>query len=565
MTIHNRRISLLISLSVAAVTFGMITMVAFTYTQVHNELRDQTVSTVQNHLRSQQQLLVQQMRTIAEAKRMMLQVVMATPALSAQEIGTLQRRFNREFQAAQTSVVFLPERDPTVAPTYLVEELQQLYETNRGDRVPHVPIPFPIGSLREAGGWYIGAPFLSSTGLRTIIPIAVTNFRGIHRPNAAIIAVDITHILYSLTTNFFVIIDGRSWPLDIALYDHNGVLLASTLNNLRQQYPPLNPSTNARIAWNTVGPRVPVLEPDSLVVYQDNRITEVVYDSETGLFLAGSIAEPAITRRVALISSQIVVIGVLNVAAILGLGLLLLRSIGHLSAAQEKQMEMYTRSIQAVLGPHFLFNTLDTIVGLAAEERKETLMRSLMALTIQLEGAMRNAANEVTVAQEMEYIASYLEIQGFRFDGRFTMEISVDPDVSYESIPRFCIQPVIENCFTHAIPESTEPVDIALSASAFDTDTIIVVVTDNGPKLSPERRKTIAEALNSRHVDWDAGIGLAAVHARLVGSYGHRYGVRIVEPGDDFLTKYHNTVKDGFTAVVLLPRLKTEADEGVIT
>jgi two-component system sensor histidine kinase YesM len=225
-------------------------------------------------------------------------------------------------------------------------------------------------------------------------------------------------------------------------------------------------------------------------------------------------------------------------------------------------MEMYTRSIQAVLGPHFLFNSLDTIVGLAAEERKETLMRSLMALTIQLEGAMRNAANEVTVAQEMEYVASYLEIQGFRFDGRFTIDISVDPQIMYENIPRFCIQPVIENCFTHAIPESPELVQIALLIHPLDDKSIIVIVTDNGPGVSVERRRSLQETLQSRQVDWEAGIGLAAVNARLIESHGNNYGIRIVEPGDDILNKYRDTVKDGFTILMFLPRLGIEHEEG---
>ncbi len=554
MTIHNRRISTLIALSVAAVTLGITAVVTITYVQVNTELRQQTVSTVENHLRAQQQLLIQQIRTIAESKKFLLRFLATDPLIEADGVTRLQRRFSWESEATQSSVVFFRDREPSIAPAHLVSELQSLYAPFSPER-PATQLPFPIEDFREAGGWYVGTAFRSASELRSIVPIAVSDFQGIHGSTSAIIAVDVTHILYSLMTNFSLTIDGRNWPLDVALYDRDGMLLATTMNNLRQQHPILDRSTAAHVSWDTNLPRVPSVDPRSLVVYQENRITEIVYDADTGFFLAGSIAEPAITRRVTFLSSQIVIIGVLNIAALLVLGLLLLRSIRELSAAQEKRVEMYNRSIQAVLGPHFLFNSLDTIVGLASQGEKATLMRSLMALTIQLEGAMRNVASEVTVVQEMEYISSYLELQGFRFHGRFTIELSIEPEIRYELIPRFCIQPVVENCFTHAIPDSHEPVDIALCIRELDETTIAVIVSDSGPGMNEERRACVLDSLNDRDTDWSDGIGLAAVHSRLVESYGTTYGIRILHPDDNPLPDKGYTLKTGFNIAVLLPRL----------
>lgn len=554
MTIHNRRISTLIALSVVAVTLGITAVVTITYVQVNTELRQQTVSTVQNHLRAQQQLLVQRLRTIAESKRFLMRFVAANPDMNPEELQRLQRRFNWEFDAAQSSAMFFRDREPSIAPAHFVTELQSLFAVH-GYGSAAAQLPFSIDDFQEAGGWYVGSAFRSASELRSIVPIAVSDFQGIHGSTSAIVVVDVSHLLYSLMTNFFLTIDGRTWPLDVALYDRNGMLLATTLNNLRQQHLILDSSTSAHVSWDTGIPRVPSVDPATLAVYRENRITEIVYDADTGFFLAGSIAEPAITRRVTFLSSQIVMIGVLNIVAILVLGLLLLRSIRKLSAAQEKRVEMYNRSIQAVLGPHFLFNSLDTIVGLASEGEKATLMRSLMALTIQLEGAMRNVASEVTVVQEMEYVSSYLELQGFRFHGRFTIELSIEPKVRYDLIPRFCIQPVVENCFTHAIPDSPDPVDIGLYIHALDATTIVVLVSDNGPGMSDDRRAHVAASLDDGNIEWSEGIGLAAVHSRLVESYGRKYGIRVLHHGDDPIPDSGYTLKTGFNIAVLLPRL----------
>ncbi|TVQ22372.1 MAG: hypothetical protein EA383_15595 [Spirochaetaceae bacterium] len=554
MTIHNRRISTLILLSVVAVTLGITAVVTTTYIQVNTELRRQTVSTVENHLRAQQQLLVQQLRTIADSKTFLLRSLATTPSMEPDDIQRMQRRFSWESEAAQSSAVFFRGREPVIAPAHLVSDLQGLYAPFSPER-PRSQLPFSIQDFREAGGWYVGNAFRSASELRSIVPIAVSDFQGIQGSTSAIVAVDITHILYSIMTNFVLKFDGRNWPLDVALYDRNGMLLATTLNNLRQRHLILDSSTAARVSWDPDFPRVPSVDPRSLVIYRENRITEIVYDADTGFFLAGSIAEPAITRRVNVLSSQIVMIGVLNIAAILVLGLLLLRSIRKLSAAQEKRVEMYNRSTQAVLGPHFLFNSLDTIVGLASQGEKSTLMRGLMALTIQLEGAMRNVASEVTVVQEMEYVSSYLELQGFRFHGRFEIELSIEPELRYELIPRFCIQPLVENCFTHAIPDSPDPVDIALYIQALDETTIAVVVSDSGPGINEERRLSVLDSLNDPDIDWSDGIGLAAIHSRLVESYGRKYGIRILNPGDNPIPNSGYTPKTGFNIAVLLPRL----------
>ncbi|MFW5995035.1 MAG: sensor histidine kinase, partial [Spirochaetia bacterium] len=226
----------------------------------------------------------------------------------------------------------------------------------------------------------------------------------------------------------------------------------------------------------------------------------------------------------------------------------------RLATVEKQRADLHARSVQAVLGPHFLFNSLDTIVGMVSQKNYDALMRTLKALTIQLEGAVRNFETEVSVAQELEYVSSYLEIQSQRYRGHFSVDMRVSPEVRFETIPRFCIQPVVENCFTHAIPYATDPVSILISVSDYDANTIAVVVSDSGPGMSEDARTALLEAFANDENPERHGVGLYTVHSRLATAYGEKYGIRIADSEFEGSEYGVDGIYAGMTVVVLLPK-----------
>jgi two-component system, sensor histidine kinase YesM len=111
-------------------------------------------------------------------------------------------------------------------------------------------------------------------------------------------------------------------------------------------------------------------------------------------------------------------------------------------------------------------------------------------------------------------------------------------------IPRFCIQPILENCFVHALPGVSGRLRIDLTVRTVD-DAVSVVVTDDGPGCCDSRWTEVSKGLSQGDDARGHGVGLYGVHQRLVVEFGPRFGVRRVN------------VDRGFSVEVRLPTVDT--------
>ncbi|HEX8690800.1 MAG TPA: histidine kinase [Longimicrobium sp.] len=172
----------------------------------------------------------------------------------------------------------------------------------------------------------------------------------------------------------------------------------------------------------------------------------------------------------------------------------------------EARLEALKMQIQ----PHFLFNTLHSISELVHEDaeaadRMITRLGDLLRLTVD------NAqTHEVTLAQEMEFLEAYLEIQRTRFQDTLEVELSIAPDTLDALVPNLVLQPLVENAIRHGVGARGGVGRIAVSA-AREGDRLTLEVRDNGAGLSAAPGPRARE-----------GVGVSNTRARLEQMYGAR-------------------------------------------
>lgn len=125
----------------------------------------------------------------------------------------------------------------------------------------------------------------------------------------------------------------------------------------------------------------------------------------------------------------------------------------EIALERELQTALYNQLNQEI-EPHFLFNTLNSILSLARLDRKIDLIRSIEALSKLLKFKYQTSDPFFTIEEELAYINYYLEIQKIRFRDRLHFEISTDPIVTEAVIIPFLIQTLVENAFKHAFEKN---------------------------------------------------------------------------------------------------------------
>ena len=174
-------------------------------------------------------------------------------------------------------------------------------------------------------------------------------------------------------------------------------------------------------------------------------------------------------------------------------------------------------ALRMQLHPHFLFNTLNNIVGLVRDNRNNAAVNMLVGLSDLLRHTLDHSARqEVELREELNFIKLYLSIQEMRFSDRLGIEFNIDPATTKALVPNLILQPLTENALRHGIARSADSGVIGIS-SAVENGHLRLTVYDNGAGLPP---------------DWQlhncAGIGLANTAARLQQLYDddHQFDIR---------------------------------------
>lgn len=189
-----------------------------------------------------------------------------------------------------------------------------------------------------------------------------------------------------------------------------------------------------------------------------------------------------------------------------------------------QKTEQELQALRAQLNPHFIYNTLNTIKWMAVMENADNITECITALGCLLEPIFKSDGQLWQVGNEIDYLQNYIKIMGWRYGNtcRFCCHIT---DTCREFlIPRFILQPIIENSTTHGIrKDKSIQIDITCRE---EKCRLLLCVHDNG-NISPERLQKILLSLDSPAPAPSIGVGLFNVNRRIKLNFGEEYGLHI--------------------------------------
>ena len=193
------------------------------------------------------------------------------------------------------------------------------------------------------------------------------------------------------------------------------------------------------------------------------------------------------------------------------------------------------------LNPHFLFNTLNSISTLVLLKQTEPAN----AMLTRLSGFLRHTlvtqpGGKVSVAQEVETLKLYLDIERMRFEERLRTVFKVEPAAAKASIPSLLLQPLVENAIKYAVSPQEEGARISLTAQVIGSR-LRVIVADTGPGLQAQGSARVSDSLSGTRAV-STGVGLANIRDRLAQAYGEDHRFQIDNPPEG-----------GFTVTIEIP------------
>ena len=190
-----------------------------------------------------------------------------------------------------------------------------------------------------------------------------------------------------------------------------------------------------------------------------------------------------------------------------------------------KQSELM--HLRSQINPHFLYNTLETMVGIAYTEGLPQIAEIARALSLIFKYIVKGT-DMVPLQNELKIAKNYLLIQGIRFEGRFTTIYQLNADCMQIAVPKMILQPLIENAIVHGIEGQRKLCELILAAQR-EEDTLVLTVADNGSGIAPEELEQIHNRLQREHSLGEPAnhIGMQNVHERIRLIYGKKYGLSI--------------------------------------
>ena len=214
---------------------------------------------------------------------------------------------------------------------------------------------------------------------------------------------------------------------------------------------------------------------------------------------------------------------------------------------QEEKRKSEMKALQSQINPHFLYNTLDSIIWMAEGKKNEEVVLMTASLARLLRQSISNEDEVVSVGQEIEYARSYLTIQKMRYKDKLEFSIEVEPSILSVPIVKLVLQPIIENAIYHGL-KYKESKGLLLVRGYSRGDDAVLEIIDDGVGMDEETRKHIFE----RHkVNYHSnGVGVYNVQKRLSLYYGSGYGL-----------SYQSEKGKGTTVTIVIPKKREESNE----
>lgn len=198
--------------------------------------------------------------------------------------------------------------------------------------------------------------------------------------------------------------------------------------------------------------------------------------------------------------------------------------------------------LQAQINPHFLYNTLDSILWLAESGENEKTVAMVSALGNLLRISLSKGENLITLQKELNHAQSYLTIQKYRYEEQFTYSFEVDETLLDYLTVKIVIQPFLENALYHGIEYMVDPGNIFVRVFE-ENNNIHIEIKDDGVGMDKDTLELIQKLKESK----ETGIGIRNVHQRIQVYFGKEYGVNITSELDE-----------GTTVTIIIPKIKNQ-------
>lgn len=208
------------------------------------------------------------------------------------------------------------------------------------------------------------------------------------------------------------------------------------------------------------------------------------------------------------------------------------RKVAETAQLGEELSKAQLAALLRQMEPHFMFNTLNSIAGLVRDDRKAAAVNMIVGLSEILRRGSQNQKPEVTLAEEVEYLQRYIDIQKVRFGERLSYRVDVPKALMSAEVPSLLLQPLVENAIKHGLAERVAGGEIRVAATRKEGALSLSVYND-GPDFA---------------ADWEsnsAGVGLANLRRRLQIMHGD---------AADLLVR--SVAGGGVEVVVMLPLAK---------
>lgn len=195
------------------------------------------------------------------------------------------------------------------------------------------------------------------------------------------------------------------------------------------------------------------------------------------------------------------------------------------------------KALHAQINPHFLANTFQLIGGMAMTANVENIYDATIKMSSLVRYSMQFNQETVTLNEEISHMNDYLSIQKLRFGENLELNIDVSDELLHIKMPKFTLQPILENTFKHGLRNVDGKWEISIK-SEIDHN-IRIIIEDNGKGLRPSKLERINNQfkvrdnyLQNHDEDNLSGIGLTNIDSRIKLLFGNEYGLKLVNNGN---------------------------------
>nr|WP_294572797.1 histidine kinase [uncultured Romboutsia sp.] len=215
--------------------------------------------------------------------------------------------------------------------------------------------------------------------------------------------------------------------------------------------------------------------------------------------------------------------------------------------AEVKQKQAEINALQSQIKPHFLYNTLEVIRMSALSSKNKEVAQMIYNLASMFRYSTYNNGSLVRIKDEINHSKMYLSLCATRYKGMLDYSIHVDDKYLDYLVPKFTIQPILENAINHGLRKSFQDNYIKVTINEID-EGIEINIKDNGNGMSEEAISKIKEGLE-KNIQKQNSIGLMNINSRLKLNFGEQYGIYI-----------NSRINEGTTVSIKIPVLGEEVN-----